>query len=314
MIRKRLILTGILLVALTGPRSMIVGASASEDGSDSRPKVVIGRISTKPTSQLAKLEAMSEYLAQAYPGENVPVFDEIVVPNINAMADLLRGGKVDLISETPLGAVELEKTAGVDIVLLERKKGVAEYSGILVTHMDSGVQSLDDLTGKVIAFEDRGSTSAFLLPLAILRQHGLKLVELTRWDSTPPEGHVGYIFAEHEINVSSLVARGKVAAGALSDLDWTDPDEVPSGLKRRLKVFYTSEPVLRSLILMRGDMDPTIKSTLIEMLADMHNAPGSRSAMKKYNKVQRFDRINDQLNAKLAQLRELHGVVRDKIR
>lgn len=309
--RSNIFRVGFLLLAfwLCGPF-----AYAATGSTETEQQLIVGRISMKPTSQMRKLNALNTYLEQAFPGGERLRYKAVVVPSVGDMAELLSEGRVDILSETPLAAIELEQSADAEILLHEWKKGVAEYSSILITRKDSGMESLEDLRDQVIAFEDRGSTSGFLLPLAILRQRGLVCVELASAQDTPPPGQVGYIFAQHEIEVSTMVATGQVAAGAMSDLDWNDEDEVPFQQRRQMRIMYRSEPVLRSLLLVRRSMSPEIKLRLIKFFTQMHDSPEGWEAMKKYNKVRRFAPLSPQAHDQLDHARALHQLVRDKIR
>ena len=104
------------------------------------------------------------------------------------MIELLRRGEVDLISETPFSAFFLAAHGGGEIILREWKKGKASYYTVFIARKDSGIDSLADLRGKMIVFEDPGSTSAFLVPFIILREQGFEMVELASPRETPPAG------------------------------------------------------------------------------------------------------------------------------
>ena len=52
----------------------------------------------------------------------------------------------------------------------------ADYEGIIVVKKNSGINTLTDLKGKVIAFEEPHSTSASILPRMLLEEKKLKLV------------------------------------------------------------------------------------------------------------------------------------------
>jgi phosphonate transport system substrate-binding protein len=76
---------------------------------------------------------------------------------------------------------------------------------------DSPIQSLTELTGKVIAFEDPGSTSSFMLPRTLLLEAGLTLKESRR----PVEGKVAYYFSNDDDNTIAQVRAGRVDAGGI---------------------------------------------------------------------------------------------------
>ncbi|MEX0298579.1 MAG: phosphate/phosphite/phosphonate ABC transporter substrate-binding protein [Kordiimonas sp.] len=269
-------------------------------------RFVIGRISAHPDAALTDLRAMSSYLRTALPvGEKI-AFDEIVVSSLTEMAPLLRDGMVDLISETPIGAVELEQRVGAEIILHEWKKGVAQYAGLIIVHRDSGIGSLRDLRGRVVAFEDPGSTSGFFIPMAALKKEGINTVELTNRYDRPPEDVLGYVFAGVELNIASLVARKIVDAGAISDLNWNDLKEVPAGFKERLNVIFTSDFVPRSTVVVRPGLAEGVKAQLVEAFVDMHKTEEGVAAMKKYHGVARYKKIEGQLASQFNNVRTLH--------
>ncbi|TNE63083.1 MAG: phosphate/phosphite/phosphonate ABC transporter substrate-binding protein [Alphaproteobacteria bacterium] len=306
--RHALVTALILLTAIFGRWG---GASAfAGDGSTD---FVIGRISPIEDRTRHDLQAMSHYLAANLKGGDKMAFREIVVPTVDEMVALLKAGRVDMVSETPLAAMALEQVGGARVILREWKKGVPEYAALMISRRGAGIESFDDLKGRVLAFEDPGSTSGFLVPLAYLRRHGLELVELADRGARPPAGKVGYVFATHEINIASLVARGIVDAGAISDMNWTDAAEVPPGIRDRLQVFFTSEPVIRSLVLVGGGMDETLQRELTALLISMNESLEGRAAMITYHGVHQFDAIDAPLEAQLAGLRQLYGLVADRV-
>ena len=274
---------------------------------------VIGRISTLPEESLKNLAEMSGFLSDHLVSTKGLRFREIVVPDTLTMAALLKASKVDMISETPVAAIALEQSCSAEILLREWKSGVPDYVSLMVTRRDTQINSLEDLRGHVVAFEDRGSTSGFLLPFAYMRLRGLKLEELASRKATPLPDTVGYVFAGHEINIASLVARDIVDAGAISDLNWDDPREVPPGIKERLRVFFVSAPVMRSVVLVRKSLPATIKAELVATLSAMHEDGIGREVMQRYHGVHRYDPINSQLVAQLEQVRTLYHVVADKV-
>ncbi len=311
--RMRLgIFTSLFIWILTcdGTSKAVEDLAASESVDN---RFVIGRISVRPESALADLRAMSAYLRTALPDGNKIAFDEVVVPSLAEMAPLLRNGVVDLISETPVGAIELEQAAGAEIILHEWKKGVAQYAGLIIVHRDSGVRALEDLKSRVIAFEDPGSTSGFFIPLAALKERGIKTVELKDRHGTPPDDAAGYFFAGAELNIASLVTREIVDAGAISDLNWNDLKEVPTGFKERLSVIYTSDFVPRSTVLVRPGFSQKMKDDLVQVFVDMHKTEEGVVAMKEYHGVARYKAIEGALISQFNDVRLLHQRVRDFI-
>lgn len=274
-----------------------------------RQHLIFGRISSYEDQAKQSLGVMTGYLRRHMPDAAEIDFGEVVVASLPEMIELLKAGKVDVISETPFGAIELEREAGASLVLHEWKKGVAEYASMLISYQGSGINSLEDLRGKVLALEDPGSTSGFLLPLAAIRARGIKCVELMDRSQTPPADAVGYFFAGHEINIASLVARHIVDAGAISDLNWRDETEVPSGFRERLKMLYQTSFVPRSLVLVRRGLPDEMKAKLQAMLLAMHSTAEGRITMHAYHGVKRFEAPTEKFRQQMAMLRDQRRII-----
>ena len=257
------------------------GASHRDDAQVAarQQTLVIGRVSQDPVKTLPRLEALSTYLVDRL--THLGITDSgVVVARSNAeMVMLLQTGQVDAVSETVMSAFMYADHAGAELLMREWKRGVSSYHSFLFTRRDSGIDSIDDLRGRVIAFEDRGSTTGFLIPMAMLREHGLEAVELPAPGMAPPPGKVGFLFVGNEINIAAWVTRGMVDAGALNDGDWADVERTPEGLKDQLTVFHQSPAIPRSVLIVRGDMDAALRDSLQQALAGMENDPDGRTGV-----------------------------------
>lgn len=92
------------------------------------------------------------------------------VPNRTAAVEALNARKVDLVLTGPAEYVVFKKRTDAKLVVgLSRP----EYYGSIVTLAGSGVDSVEDLKGKKVAFGDVGSTSRHLAPMQLLADLGL---------------------------------------------------------------------------------------------------------------------------------------------
>lgn len=309
---RRSVTKGILLLLAAAFSGLALAGNAAVYAAADQKTFTLGRVSTNLDEAMPSLTAMSEYLNKQFAADGISV-REIVVPSADEMVALLRSGEVDLVSETPLAALAFEDKAGAKIILREWKKGVAQYSSLLVVGAGRGIAALDDLKGKVVAFEDESSTSGFLVPLAVMRGAGLTVMELEDRKANPPADVVGYVFAGHEINVASLVARRIVDAGAISSLNWNDPTEVPPGIRERLEIIYTGDPVMRSVVLVRDGLPEAMEKRLFGLFCAMHETAEGRHAMVAYHGVSQYDRLDERLQQQLEALRVLYRRVADKV-
>lgn len=272
--------------------------------------LVLGRVSDDSVKTLKRLGPMADYIAKQLGHLGYTAGEPVVARSNEEMADLIRSGEVDIVSETALSALWFAESVDAQPLMREWKKGVAAYQSVLIGKKGSGLNRLEDLRDKVVAFEDPGSTSGFLYPLAALRQAGLDPVPVKRGQK-PPAGKVGYVFTRGEVNVATWVARGLADAGAISNLDWEDIARTPGILKSEIEVFYEGTPILRSVLLVRGDLDDSVKSAIRQVLAAMENDAEGKRVLKAYYKVKRYDEIVGSVADDLDQLRALYPLVKD---
>lgn len=252
----------------------------------------IGRPSTEINKEYERLMPIADYLAAHLKTEGVTGGDVRLdgKNDIRATADLLRAGKVDLIFETPYSSLSLIQKAGAVPLATIRREGVTEYNSYIFTRKDADIRDLQGLKGKVVVFEDPGSTSAYHLPRAALENAGLDLIPLASESAQVPADKTGYIFAGSELNTASWVFFGKVDAGALSNLDWTSQDENPEAFRNQMRIIHETDTVPRMLVLARPGLAPELKEAITEVLVHMHESEAGRNALRKY-KMSHFYRI-----------------------
>lgn len=264
---------------------------------------VIGRISSDLRRTLPRLDAMANHMAGKLADVGYRRGHGIVVGSLEEMATLLRDGQIDMISESPLSALRLSQASGAEIALREWKDKVPVYRGVVIVAKNSPVQRLEDMRGRRIVLEDRGSTTGYLIPLAALQAAGLSPVELPTLDAPVPDGKVGYIFSGSELNVASWTARGLVDAGAYSDLDLEDNDRTPKRMRKDLRVIYLSQPALRSVALLSAGLSAERRARIIAELLALGTDETAQTVRQEYYRLRRYDALDDEARHSLENIR-----------
>ncbi len=265
--------------------------------------LTLGRVTDNPKKRLSQMKPMASYLAKKLAPLGVTEVALFFTPSAAEMADALRNGKVDFISETLFTGIAFQETGNAEFLLTEWKKGVESYRSVFFAKQELGISKLSDLIGRKIAFEDRDSTSAYLVPNAMLRQHGLNLVRLQSFRDPVPDGKVGYAFAESEREIVRWVALGYTDAGAFSNLDWVDPNRATPVVRLGLGIFAESPPILRSVMIVRRDLDAAIKRELRQVLLRFEDDQTADEVKKAYFGVTKYTEIGPEQRQNIETIR-----------
>jgi ABC-type phosphate/phosphonate transport system substrate-binding protein len=103
-------------------------------------------------------------------------FDFVLYSHYERQAEDLVNGRIDAAWNSPLAwvrAVRLASARGVELEALVMRDTDRDLRSLIVTRADSGIESLADLADRTIATGAIDSPQANLLPLSLLRSHGL---------------------------------------------------------------------------------------------------------------------------------------------
>jgi len=284
----------ILLMALSP------AARAAEDAH----VLVLGRISDDPRGHYDQLKAMLDYVVPRMHDVGITEGRVLMAPDPQQMANYLRRGKVDWVTETASTAVQLQQRADATALLLTERGGVSWYHTVFFTRRDSGIDSLEGLRGHSLALQRILSTSAYMVPMTTLLDAGIMPEMLLGPGDAPARDRVGYLFARSESNVASWVHKRVVDAGALSNLDWEDPGRVPAAFHADLRIIHETAPYPRALELVRADIDPKVQARLREVLLQAGDDPEAAPALKRFFHTSRFLPVDARVERSLQALRD----------
>jgi phosphonate transport system substrate-binding protein len=145
----------------------------------------------------------------------------------------------------------------VPLVVAVEKDGSISYRSVMVVKADSGINSLDDMKGRSLAFADPNSTSGYLIPSFELRRKGIDLGAGKFFSRTGFGGG-------HEQAVIAVL-HGQYDAGCTWASGLGDPAEgysrgnlhemVAKGLLKMsdIRIIWTSQPILNGPLTARKD-------------------------------------------------------------
>ena len=96
-----------------------------------------------------------------------------VASDYAGVVEALRNRHVDLAFVHPVGYVLANREAGCQILVRDIWQGRVEYTARFYVRKESGIQRVEDLRGKTVAFVDPASSSGYIYPMVLLIKQGL---------------------------------------------------------------------------------------------------------------------------------------------
>ncbi len=153
---------------------------------------------------------------------------------------------------------------------------------------DGEIGNIEDLAGKIIAFEEPYSTSGFILPAGTLIKRGLTLTEVPGHDSAVASDQIGYFFSGDEENTFEALLQGKVSGGGVSNLDY---ELLPDELKQRIVAIDRTIEVPRQLVSVSSEMPPGLEDRISGLLTGLDQTEEGRQILSDLRNTRRFDLI-----------------------
>jgi phosphonate transport system substrate-binding protein len=257
-----LIINRTSLIALAFGLVLAVSSSLKAEAPD---RLVI---SFTPEAAPVELELDARGLAAFLESElGLPVVSRVDA-DYTGTVEAMRAGHAHIAFLSPLASAFAYEMAGARTILAEERHGLPYYKSRFWVRRDSGIESLADLSGKTVAFNDPLSASGYLFPVAKLIEEGLI-------DSADDiQGFFGrvYFAGGTELSLRSLV-NGFVEVAGVS---MYGPDVFLSP-EERDEVTYIAEhgPIPNHGIAVSGtlpdDLVEAIRAALLKLNEPEHN-------------------------------------------
>lgn len=255
---RTIALIGVVVLLLAVVGFAYTGFFAKTSKIEDKEILRIGLIPADDAQEmLREYEPVANYLS-----EMLDVEVELTVTNdYTAAIEAMRSKHIDMAWFGPLSYVLANDIANAEAIVvgLRSDTGKSTYKTIIVTRVDSGIKTLEDLKGRTFAFVDPASTSGNLMPRKIFANH----------DINPDKDFSLTYYAGTHNAVQLAVANGKVDAGADSDNSYyrmINEGQIDPEVN---VIIYESEPIPGSPITVRGDLPEDLKSKIQDALVNM---------------------------------------------
>ena len=247
----------------------------------------LGSISISPMTETKKFSPLAIYLARQLRSDGIDEGQVVVATSIPAMSSFMQTRQVDLYIDSFFPSLAVSRLSGSKILLRRWKMGKSEYQSVIFTRKDSGIARLEDLKGKVIAFEEPFSSTGYFFPKIVLVEKGFRLVPNGLRDNPVKSDEVGYIFSHGDTNTIYMVLNAVVAAGATDDQKY----RMLAKNLGSLKIIHETVSFPRQIVSYREDLPAKLVTRVKEVLLNMHQTEEGRQVLQDFESTTKFEEI-----------------------
>lgn len=226
-----------------------------------------------PSTVIKNNDALKQYLEKSI-GKKI---DLVVTTDYSSMIEAMRHGRLDLAFFGPLSYVMAKSKCDIEAFAAMAKKGKGTYRGVIIANTGAGINRLEDIKGKKMAYGDTASTSSHLIPKAMLAAKGLE----ARRD------YEAHFLGSHDA-VALNVQNNNAQAGGLSETIFEALVEKGTISKDKVKVVAVSAEFPEYPWTMRSDLAPELKTRIKEAFVNLDD----KTVLKPF-KADGFIRITD---------------------
>jgi len=261
--------------------------NAPEDGEPAGQTVIVmGDISDDPGEVIEGAQPLADYLASQLSDFGITEGQVRVASDADEMAELLATGEVDLYFDSIFPATLISDASGATPILRRWRFGVENYYSVIFTSKDSGITTIEELAGQMVALDNPFSTSGFLLPAAYLLEQDLTLAGKATFDDAVEGDEVGLVFSYDDENTLQWVLNGSVIAGATDSYNYDVA--FPEDVREDLVFLANTDSVPRQVVVARPGMPEDLLAAVTEILINADEDEAAAEALDSFQTTQ-FD-------------------------
>jgi phosphonate transport system substrate-binding protein len=272
-----------LVAASCGDSSSADTPTTSVHGDSRLAVLTIGTVANDARDEVEVFTPFVDYIASKMSDVGYASGRVLVVRTIEEMSELIAAGEVDVYLDSVFPAAVVAEATGAEVRLRRWKGGLREYHSVIFARADTEIFAIEDLAGRVIAFEEEFSTSGYRLPLSMLTSAGLDT-------GLPAEDRnsVGFVFSEDDENTIEWVVGSRVDAGAMGVGDF---ERLTEGETVELRVIARSMEVPRQVVMFRRDLDDAAAERFVEIALGMTETSGANDVLLAFERTTRFEPV-----------------------
>lgn len=236
-----------------------------------------------PSGDTQDIIASGDTLAQMLTERTGLTVTSNVGTDFSSVREAMCAGQAQIGWLNTFNYVLANEQCGVDAALATSRFGSTTYAGQIIVRADSGINSLEDLRGKVMCWVDPASTSGYIIPRIMLAAEGID----------PDTDFSQTIEAGSHNNVVTQVYNGDCDAGAtFSDARTGIEEEFPDVLEK-VVVLATTSDIPNDSVSFVKDFPEDMRTEIVAALLDIAASPEGQEALNTLYTIESLVESND---------------------
>lgn len=268
------------------------------------PAITIGDISDDPDEVITGNLPLANYIAERLGEFGIECGKVIVHDTVDEMIEKINNEEVDIYMDSLYPAALVSSATGAQPILRRWRNCDPEYYSVIFTTKDSGITTVKDLPGHMVAMDRSYSTSGFALPATYLMDLGLKLVVKDAYDDPVAENEIGIFFSLDDKNTLNLILEGKVSAGTTDDFFFKKWEIEAPGT---FVLLAETSSVPRQVVLVRQGMESDLRDAIKDIMVAVESDPDAVSVLEKAAQTCKFDDSLEGIGSAIDRMQAMHN-------
>ncbi|HID33266.1 MAG TPA: phosphate/phosphite/phosphonate ABC transporter substrate-binding protein [Anaerolineae bacterium] len=271
----------ILILALVILAALVVAGCGGKAklGAEDNPIVM----SFVPSGDTQEIIASGDQLAKMIQDKTGYVIEANVGTDFAAVREAMGAGKAHIGWLNTFNYVLAHEKYGVDVALVTVRYGSTSYKGQIIVRADSGINSLQDLKGKVMCWVDPNSTSGYIVPRILLKANGID----------PDKDFAKTIEAGSHNNVVTQVYNGECDAGATYvDARSSVEKDIPD-VKEKVVVLETTSDIPNDNVSFIKEFPQDMREKIVNALLEIANTEEGKQALNQLYSIEGLEPADD---------------------
>lgn len=269
----------IALILISTMALLLAGCGEPELGTADNPIVM----SFVPSGDTQEIIASGDELAAMIEAKTGLEIQANVGTDYAAVREAMCAGQAQIGWLNTFTYVLANEVCGVDVALVTERYGSTTYRGQIIARADSGIETLEDLKGKVMCWVDPNSTSGYIIPRIHLAANGVD----------PDTDFAQTVEAGSHNNVVVQVYNGDCDAGATYDDARSSIQEDFPDVEEQIKILDYTSDIPNDTVAFAEGVPTEIRDQIVTALLEIAQTEEGKEALNTLYSIENLVTADD---------------------